>query len=146
MIFNISLTKISILLIIGLTCISQINSQVVCASYLTCLNGGVFNTNTCVCQCFPNWTGVVCATLVCTKPDPVNCSNFISSCAVSFIASYCPNMCGLCSPTTTTTTTTSTTTSTCAATLSCLNGGYLSPTTCTCQCTRNFLNIKILYC
>ena len=63
-------SQIFILILIS-TCFAQN-----CNHVLPCMNNNNFNPNTCECDCYPNYSGILCERLDCSLPDPLNCKTY----------------------------------------------------------------------
>lgn len=67
-----------------------------CATALTCQNGGVYSTKLCSCNCPPSFTGRLCETLDCVN-DPGYCANKgVEYCTSGVFRFHCANLCGKC--------------------------------------------------
>jgi hypothetical protein len=102
----------------------NVNSQ--CTTTLTCINYGVFNSTTCVCDCYTGFYGNVCQYVNCQQPAYSMCTTVLTvdTCVADFPYRICPSMCNnpIC---------------TCGFS-QCLNNGTFDIENCTCQCAPGF--------
>jgi hypothetical protein len=102
---------------------------------LSCQNNGIFNNNTCVCDCFPSYSGKMCENLNCKKPDPLSCKSYSAGyCMSTYISSYCPILCGKCS----------TAPPICPQILECQNSGIFNKKTCKCDCLPSYIGNRYI--
>ena len=84
-----------LIFVTALASTKSVSSQ--CKFTFTCLNGGVFNNNSCSCSCFPLYSGKQCEQLDCNLNDPQQCGSYEPRyCVVSLIQNYCAKKCGRC--------------------------------------------------
>ncbi len=69
-----------------------------CPTILRCSNGGVFNYDSCLCDCYPSYTGDRCERVLCDKEPDFCIPNVLNRlCEINWTFYYlCPIKCGIC--------------------------------------------------
>ena len=102
--------------------------QATCSLTLECLNGGIFDTDSCKCECLPIYSGVNCEKANCAD-ESLQCGTIfkVETCSSDATKFYCPDLCDqpVC---------------TCGSG-GCINGGVFDPKTCSC---RLFLSTTLM--